>query len=352
MAFLSLPGEDPSALMEPFQGFSKQGLAPIYKLFDASAEGRSLLRKARRKLKFSQRSQLASIFSFCNGSQLGGGRRGLFMYRVDYLYRPKDEQEWQGVTPGSLDKLKKPRQYPIFASKSYYTQHFEHREVVFQPSICIAPGMSVLDTYLVLVHELTHLVETEPFDTYELMHFDEDDPEDSYYFKELRRDGGEVDAYLAQMKALLDIRERFDLNIDLGIEHYLTDQGRLSVAQKAPFMRHLLYKLGYDALLDYQLQVSVFNHYNMAQVWWAYFDKNIDTMEEYLDNLEAEINRCQDHMEKIEQQGVDSSKVAATCDTLREKHANVRQRHRIFKAERDARIELMEALDAKFPEED
>jgi len=346
---LHLQSQDVAPLMAPFEGFSEAEMRPIYALLDADVEGRTLVRNALRKLGVSKRQQLNQIFSFCEASQLGGDRRGLYMYSVDYLYRPRQETKWRELSKGSLAKLANPQQYPVMDSKSWYTTHFEHRKVVFRPQICVARGLNVLETYLVLVHELTHLVGTDPFADMDLLGWDEAQRERDYYFLELGRKGGEVDAYLAQLDAFKRLKQRFSLQAEMGLEQFLSDKGNLLYRDRKAFMRHLLYKVGYDHTLDYALEVTISNTYNVALVWWQYFDERIEVTEAHIEEVEKVRNRYKQLLSRYQDEGGNDANIREKLEEWTLNLGKLRKEVQEFRAERDRRNRLLEQLDTRFP---
>lgn len=349
LLFASLAWSGNVELMEPFRAFDQAGLKPIYALFQADSQGRTLLRRACRKLGFKGVSQLKGIFRFGSSPDMFESQRGLYRYTISQVYRLRDESEWQDLTPQTLAKLADPNRFPVMDSHSWFTRNFEHRQIVFQPQILVKPGLSVLETYLVLYHELTHLVKTDPFERTDIMSFDEASKESDYFFKELERPGGELEAYLAQIAAFDRVRERYQVPAEVVLERFLTGKGRLLYRNRAAFLRHLLYEGGYQQQLQYQLDAEIVDTYNTAYVWWQFFDGNIAILQDNLVILDSAINDQAAQLRKAREEGWETEQMKAALNEFKQKRTHFSRRLQSYTRARKERANQMERLDLRFP---
>jgi len=340
-------GPDSGPLLQPFTGFDEAGMRPVLALFDEDSDGRRLLQRAQRKLGVSRRRDLLAILGTCSPEQLGGDRRGLYLYQVHRAYRPKRETRWRDLTPDTVARLEDPGTWPVMEQRSWYTVEFEQKAVVFQPRICLASGLTVLDAYLVLVHELTHLTGMDPFEAFDPLRFEEANRERDYYFPELMRDGGEVEAYLAQVKAMKRLRTRYELNRGVSLERLVDDSGYLAAADRPAFMRELLYTLGYAQLLDRQLADQVVHRYNTSYAWWRYFEEVLAAMNKTATDIQAALDRYEAARE--DPSVVIPPEVHDQVRDMRRELARLKARAGSFRAERDEHIALMDRLDARYP---
>ena len=291
---------DSAFLFEPFQGFGETGMSQLLDLMQSDSEGRLLLRRTLRKAKLKVPSSLKDILCYCEGSDLQQGyeRRGLFTRATAYFYRPMGTEAWQDGGTGELAKLSQPKTYPILARKQYQTANFEHLEVSFQPKICLKRGMNLMQTYLVLYHELTHLVGLDHFDQLDLFTFTTHNKQSRYYYQQLSKKGGEVDAYIAQLKAFQRLKKKYDIPERWLLEGFLNPRGELDYRDREAFMDHLLEKAGYREQLDSHLAQQILGQYNRAYAWWVHIgkllenlDKNMETIRGNLKIIEGNIGK-------------------------------------------------------------
>ncbi len=343
-------------LLQPFTGFDEEGMKPLFSLFRADPEGRLLLRKAWKKLKFSGASDLDRILCFCDSRQLGGyrDRRGLFIQESAGFYRAKNEREWKPVTRGALEKLNNPEKYPVIDQKEWSTRNFHHMETAFLPKICLRKGLSVLQTYLVLYHELTHLVGSEPFQELDLFGFSNLRMEQEFYFRELERPGGEMAAFLAQMKAFQRLKDRHGFPAQTVLESFLTEKGRLVYREKKAFLSHLLYEANYKQHLDEYLAQQIVFQYNRAQSWWEFLDRYLVQLDNHLDELDEKIQEVDRFLTEAKKKGGASERVIRSYRKAREELAEARLENRrtyhLYELEQKESIDLMVRIDKRHPE--
>ena len=120
-------GPSAESLFEPFGGFSDEGLAPIWALFQADTEGRQLLRKSVKKTDSRNLDELAETLCYCTTKHLSGNqeRRGLFMQQTLRYYRAKGADAWRSESLGGLEKLNDPKNFPIVARREFSSNNFE-----------------------------------------------------------------------------------------------------------------------------------------------------------------------------------------------------------------------------------
>ncbi len=352
-AFGKLP--EMEDLFLPFTGFHKNGMKQVYALFRADPQGRVLLRKSWKKLGMKGASELNAIFCYCSEEELGGvtGRRGLFIQQSDTYYRAVGEDEWRQESTGGLERLNDPETWRVVAEKRFTTRNFEYLNVAFMPKICVKKGLTVLQTYLVLYHELTHLAGLDPFHKPDLFSFYDLGMEDGYYFKQLEKPGGEMDAYLAQMDAFRRLKEHYELPVRSVLEEFLSDNGRLLGRDKPAFLSHLLYDAGYQKLLDKYLSDQVLYQYNRAQSWWAYLGQYLEQLESHHAQIEAKMEKALELL-AVAREKQDREEVTrleeARKQLVRAKAENRRVYAR-FKSEQKRHIDLMVKLDEYYPED-
>jgi len=287
-------------LFEHFQGFSSEGMVPLLDLMQADAEGRLLLRRTLRKTKLKDPNHLKDILCYCEGSDLQNGweRRGLFSQATAYFYRPMGTDEWQDGGTGELSKLTMPKTYPVLAKKQYQTANFEHLEVAFRPKICLKPGMNLMQTYLVLYHELTHLVGLDHFDRLDLFTFTTHNKLSRYYYHQLSKNGGEVDAYIAQLKAFQRLKKQYDIPERWLLEDFLNPRGDLDYRDREAFMDHLLEEAGYREQLDLYLNQQILVQYNRAYAWWVHMGKLIENFDQNMKTIKGNLKIIETEVEK------------------------------------------------------
>ena len=282
--------EDGARLLESFVGFTPSGMATVFELFKAETQGRLLLDKAARKIGVANRDEWLSVFCFCRSDQLASypERRGLFIQEKARFYRERGTEEWHAGTRGGSEKLFDAVRFPIVTRRTWDTRNFQHLEVAFKPVICVKQGLSVLQTYLVLVHELTHLADSDPFAVLDLHAFDNSEKEKRFYFAQLSIPGGELDAHLAQLQAYSELKKRFGYKGDSVLQPYLDGKGRLLIREREAFLLHLLDQANYRAELDRYLTDQVVYQYNTAYAWWEYLQRMMVGIEERLGELERD----------------------------------------------------------------
>ena len=287
-------------LFEPFQGFGQEGMAPLLDLMQADVEGRLLLQRALRKAKLKSLDELKEILCFCEGSELANGweRRGLFSQATAYFYRPMGTDEWQDGGTGELAKLAQPKTYPVLARKQYQTANFEHLEVAFRPKICLKPGMNLMQTYLVLYHELTHLVGLDHFDQLDLFTFTTHNKQSRYYYQQLSKKGGELDAYIAQLKAFQRLKKKYLVPERWPLEGFLNPRGELDYSDREAFMDLLLDQAGYREQLDLYLSQQILVQYNRAYAWWVHMTKLIENLDQNMRTIQGNLKMIDTDIEK------------------------------------------------------
>jgi len=338
-------------LLEPFAGFTTEGMAPLYALFRADSEGRLLLRQARRKL--GPRIELDEIFCPCSLAELSAHseRRGLFAQETARLFRLKGETTWREESRGALDRLADEARFPLVAREQSQDANFEYLRVAFRPKICVKPGLSNLQTYLVLFHELTHLIGLDPFADLDLSDFDPEDRRERFYYKQLARPGGEMDAFLAQILALGRIKQRYALDAVSPLEDFLNDRGRLTPGNRPAFLEHLLTEANYQAELDAFLDEQVYLQYNRALAWWTLYERVLAQMAERMLQIEKNIAVAR---AAIDEAGARNDRAMAKHYSQalvrwqREKQAD-EAKAGSFRAARQKHADLMSFLDVRFP---
>lgn len=342
------------ALLQPFEGFSEAGMAPLIELLRADPEGRQLLRKTLSRAKLKNVDELTKILTYCGGEDLFGSyeRRGLFTQTTAYFYREKGNAKWQDGGSGELTKLEEPDKFPVLAENQYQTANFDHREVAFRPQICLKRGMSILQTYLVLFHELVHLTGIQPFAQIDLFSFTQTNKEGRYYYKQLGKKGGEVEAYLAQLQAFKRLKKRYDIPETWVLEGFLDPKGRLDYRDREAFMDHLLEQAGYRDQLDHHLEQQILLQYNRSYAWWEYlnrllehYDGNLDIIEGNLKNISEQIAPWKKAKRKAPQALLDARK------EWRQKKAENRKKRKAYRAEQLDLERFMEKVDQYHPRE-
>jgi len=311
------------------------------------------LRAALRKLGFREGTDLLEILDFCSADLLAGQpmRRGLFIQETARFYRPLGGETWKSTTPNGLARLADPVRHPIIATKEYQTHLFEHMEVAFRPRICIRAGVTVLQAYLILLHELVHLVGLDPFDRLDLFSFTPANKEDFYYRKQLTERGGELEAYMAQLRAFRHLRKRYDLSIRSTLEDFLTEGGHLLGADRDAFLDHLLERANYRDVLERELIEQVVFQYNLAHSWWEAIGEVIAQLDEHAGELEAVIETLRvDARIAAESGRYRQAELIRNRRRARERQLNEnRTRREAYAVEQAAHIRFMERVDARFP---
>ncbi len=342
-------------LMSPFEGFDTRSMQPIMALFQADQQGRLLLQKARRKMKLSSNRELIAIMDFCTSADLNGlpPRRGLFIQEIARYYRPKDRDTWLTTTMGGLERLEDPDNYPIVETKKYTTELFEHMEVAFLPRICLRRGLTIMQAYLVLYHELVHLVGLDPFDHLNLFSFTRFNMEDNYYRKRLAREGSELDAFIAQIGAYRRLRERYEIDAQLVLEGFLTEKGRLLVRDRPVFLDHLLDKGRYREVLDLELERQVVYQYNLAHSWWEGIEKVLSRLDDQLVEIDREIEKIDAAIPEVKRGG-DRWATGPLRRRLLKLQTSRKENRRLYAGyieEQKQHVRFMERVDARFPRE-
>ncbi|WP_449222360.1 hypothetical protein [Sulfidibacter corallicola] len=297
---LSTPGRaadaiDIDQLVSPFRGFDHAHMELVFDLFGQETQGRLLLRQARRKLNVSAERDLTEIFCFCEPADLGirGTRRGLFTQETGNYYREKGESEWHALNPGGDEKLRDGERFPIVARREHQTRGFEFLDVAFLPRICIRRGLSVAQTYLVLFHELIHLVGLDPFEEADLLRYRGWEDRDRFYRDQMTKEGGEVDAFLAQINAFQRLKKRHGLEGLTVLETFLTGE-QLRYRERDAFLDHLLIEADYASELNRYLEDQVRFQYNRSFSWWEYFGKVMAALDEQLEAIDHNITVTRD----------------------------------------------------------
>ena len=341
------------ALLKPFRGFEREEMKTIEMLFQSEAEGRLLWRKSWKKLKMRGGAELPAIFCFCSQSDLGNypERRGLFTQETARFYRGKNETEWKEATTDGLKRLQDPKNFPIIDRKQTFSRNFEHLQVAFMPKICVREGLNVLQTYLVLFHELTHLQGLDPFYEPDLFTFSDEHKVRDYYFKELEKPGGEVDAFIAQLGAFRRLQETFDFPPQTTLEDFLTKKGRLLYRNKAAFLKHLLYDADYQSVLDHYLERQIVVQYNRAQSWWEFIDRYLEKLDDHLLQLQKQRELLDKAIGSLSQNAGSNAlaKLRQQKKELQNAFLETNRTRRLFESEQKTHIDLMNRLDRRFP---
>ncbi|CAM2006516.1 hypothetical protein [Acanthopleuribacter pedis] len=341
-------------LHAPVQQLTPETMEPILELFKADSEGRMLLARARKKAKLESDAALINIISFCGGADLGshGQRRGLFTQEVANFYRQKGDQEWIALNPDGAEKWADPETYVVVDQRRRNNRSFEFLDVAFRPQICVKAGLSVMQTYLVLYHELIHLVGLDPFADVDLLQLDGWHDREAFYSKQLTKEGGEVDAFVAQIHAYQRLRKRYPLTDTFILEGFLNKR-TLPLRNRQAFCDHLLEEANYATELDMHLEEQVHFQYNRAYAWWDYYGKRLTALDEQLAKLDHNIEVMRRREWVAKQNGDEEARKANRREraSWEQKRRLNRSKYTIFARERDEHREFMAILDTRFPAE-
>ena len=352
LALLSTEPLPREVLFQPFGGFSKQGMAPVYQLFRADGEGRMLLRKARRKL--GAGNSLDDVLCYCTAKELAAhpDRRGLFIQESARFYRLVEASTWREETRGGLARLADEARFPVVARQRDKNTFFEFMRVAFRPKVCVKSGMSNLETYLVLFHELTHLSGLDPFAGLDLHGFTAAEKRARFYHVQLAKPGGEEEAFLGQIQALTRLKERYDLRAVSPLEGFLNERGRLLTSNRSAFLEHLLEQANYRVELDMYLAEEIYRQYNRAHSWWTLYEDVLSQMATRMSKIEENIEVMRKAVANAGKQKDRRLEARYRKDLdrwLREKKAD-QKKAADFRREREKHANLMVFLDERFPE--
>ena len=347
---LANPGEK-AHLFQPFAGFSEEGLKPIFALFKSDTQGRLLLKKARNQLKYDSIHQLKDSLCYCSTNQLKShpNRRGLFIPSRATLYRMRGEKHWRSETLGALEKWQNPGEFPVIAQSKSSHSSIEFLELAFRPKICVISGLNLMETFLVLFHELVHLTEREPLSQLELFNFTQEDQLEHYYFAQLKKPGGERDAYLAQIQAFDRLRQRYALNGTHALERFLTEKGHLPLRNEPAFLEHLLYQAHYKHKLDTQLAEEIVYRYNRAHSWWTALEDALDQLDKNLAVIEANIAQALGAVEKSQASPRDRAIFQKVLVRWEGERRENRRKFNQYLRDQKAFIDFMQKIDERYP---
>ncbi len=346
----------PSAeeLQAPVEQLSPETMARILELFRADSEGRMLLERARSKAKLESDAALINIISFCGRAELGshGQRRGLFTQEVANYYRQKGDDTWIALNPDGAAKWANPDQHPVVDQRRRANRSFEFLDVAFRPRICIKAGLSVMQTYLVLYHELIHLTGLDPFEDVDLLTLDGWQDRETFYQQQLTKKGGEVDAFVAQIHAYQRLRKNYPLKGTTVLEGFLNKR-TLPLQNREAFCNHLLVEANYAGELDFHLEEQVHFQYNRAYAWWEYYGKMINALDDQYEKLEHNVDVMRRRELRAKQNGDQEAQARHRRDKAEweQKRLLNRRQYHAFVREQAEHREFMAILDARFPSE-
>lgn len=308
---LSLAGPPSSWLQQKFQGFTSEGMQPILRLFEEDVEGRLLLSASLKRLGIHHPEELTQHLSYCTQDSFAHPKQwGQLKVETVRLFKEKGTEQWMSEVQGAMARIAKLDENEIYARRTYSTELFDWMEIAFPPKVCIKRGLTNVQTFLVLFHELVHLVGLEPLDHVDVLAFDpfnEADRTHKFYYHELDRPGGEVDAYLAQMNAYVRLRERYGIEGKWEIETFLNPQGRIIGRDRVAFREYLLDNAGYRDLLDFHLEIEVFRQYNRAQSWWDYYERRLAALRIQIDNAKQNVKISERNISRARQANHDQA---------------------------------------------
>lgn len=305
ISLLSFAKSPTDWLNQEFRGFSSEGMAPIFRLFEEDVEGRLLMSGTLKRLGLNHPEELVGHLGFCTQDGFSHPKQwGAIQIETVHFFREKGTEQWTAEVHGALQRISQLDADEIYAQRTYETELFEWMEVAFPPKICIKQGLSNLQTFLVIFHELVHLVGLEPLDHVDLLAFDpfnKNERTEKFYYHQLDRAGGEVDAYLAQMNAYVRLRERYGITSKWQIESFLNPQGRLIGRDRTAFREYLLDQGGYRDMLDFHLEIEVFRQYNRAQSWWDYYERRLAALKLQIDTAQQNVKISEINLSRARQ---------------------------------------------------
>ena len=197
-----------------------------------------LIELVKKKLGIKEDKELLNFIRYCSDSELGdsGRIRGLFLNKLHYNVTPKfySTPDWSAST----NQLIKNAYHVIEKEDDTHFKVF----MISNPQICLRKGMSTVDSYSVLIHELTHFY----FTNFEKRNsLERSNDKDKFIQEELMRDGGEFAAFTLQAKTVTRLNKLFPGIIQkTAIHSYFDDDGNL--IDKEGLQNHILYTLDYD----------------------------------------------------------------------------------------------------------
>lgn len=201
-----------------------------------------LLSSAKERLGLDSIQELKGIISIC--SNLEGGTAGSYRNKEGTLgviktYETEGSPEKVAFGARGAELLSSSLSSKLVSTPVRYVLKTEQN-----PEICMRPGLSNLDAYTVIVHELTHLIRDIPFDEEDILSYS--GPEE-FIRRELETPWGELEAYTAQARALIRLKDR-SKSVTAGHQgellRYFNSKGELN--DRTGLIDYILSDLGYN----------------------------------------------------------------------------------------------------------
>lgn len=298
----------------------------LFSLLVEDREGRALLSKARRKLKLRRDSQVMDIVSVMPpGHPLANAVAGLYVREVRVFYKEGDEWVGPKGKPADLGPLVAQKEVSGTPPLLY---------AVPMPKIHLNLGRSLLETYITLVHELTHLVDLDFFEEVPLHKIVPSNLKYTWHYPEMRKRGGELEAFTAGMAAFRRLRDARELPLKMPFEDFYNDDGGLSSQNRDKVIDQLLDRFYRDEL-NYKLEWAVTIAYNNAYDRREHAVQMLEALTEQRLNIDAALDQLPS--------GTDDGE-------LQQLKRTNRTRTKRFERIKQTSEATMEQLDARFPQ--
>ncbi len=216
-------------------------------LFAEDAETQSLLQDIERRLGASSLEDIARIVSLC--PDLPGSVDGRFSHQTQTFSASRTPSGAPNFGAGAASARAR-----ALDVREEHGETQERLRLATVTGVCMRPGRSLLDSFGVMVHELTH------FRGWRGLEEDEDDVlnyrnRSDFALREVEAPGGEVEAYTAQGRALCRLEQRTGVRSNDSLMRYFNSDCELS--DRAGLITNILDRRGYRRNFEQQFDAWV-----------------------------------------------------------------------------------------------
>lgn len=229
----------------------EEQLNQLLNLMEEDSEILDLLNRILKKIGATTPKEILTILRLC--PELPKSQGGLFepgrqQMRMTPFLPPGEDV---GVDPDLAEQVAK-----SFASEVTENGAVRIARWEAYPKLCIAPGNSLLTTFLTAVHELTHFKGYRALTVIDVLDYRN---ENEYLQQVLEDEWGEVGAYSAQYRALKRLKQRVKIPGTYLPEKFFNADGDL--LDHPGLVKHILDGLGYRSVLTAEFHSRVKSQY-------------------------------------------------------------------------------------------
>ena len=232
---------------------SSEDWSEMISLFREDDETNAILGDIQRKLGASRFEDIARIVELC--PSLEGNTQGRFSHKTRYFERSQSS----GTITADFGAEARAEQAQGVASRVERRATMDRLTVASVNQVCIRPGLSVLDAFGVLVHELTHFRGWEALKEVDVLDYRD---EHEFAEREVLVPGGELEAYTAQGRALCRLEKRTAVASRDTLMRYFDSDCNLS--DRAGLVRNILDSRGYRQSFEREFRNTVSHQKSQA----------------------------------------------------------------------------------------